>query len=737
MKQRFVWLLLALTLSACRPTDAGRVQPAPAVAVKLAVEADGIYEAPAAALKAAGFDLTAARPEELSLTNGGQPVAFSLEGQGKNRALRFYGQAPGRDTYGSQNSYWLSRRAAGATPSPGDTASPPGDATLPGILERPAAPSGAAATNVFSATLHLEEERQYYSQGDTTADRWVWQTIFAPADVQVPFQVPRPAGGESLLRLRLVGISSAPIDPDHHLILALNGADVADARWDGLGAHIITATIPAGALHAGENSLAIRAPGDTGAPVDSVLLDWVELTYQRELALEGDELVFAGQTGAYALAAAAKLAALWDITDPAKPVALTGYTVQDGAVRFASEAGPRRFIAATQAGLRKPAAIVPASGPDPATGARPALGDWPGGADMIIVTVPEFRAALSPLVAARQAQGLRVAVVDATQVYDSFGYGQPGPEAIRALVQHARSHWTRPAPRYLLLAGDASYDPRGHLKGAELDLVPTQTISTTFSGWTASDVWYGLDDDNLAGDGLAGSPALAVGRFPAQTAEQLAIMVAKTLEYERDDRAAAWRSRALLVADGSDPAFPVAAQAFAQHLRGYTTQEITSEGDGSTAHRELLEALDAGIGLLGYFGHGSVTIWAKEKVFGTDDVARLANRDRLPIVFTVTCLSGFFQHPSTLSLGETLLRAKNGGAVAALVPSSAAVLTDQDVLARGLADALAEATGTAASETLGDTVLRAQKNLADASQGVREVLLTFNLLGDPSLPLMH
>ena len=75
------------------------------------------------------------------------------------------------------------------------------------------------------------------------------------------------------------------------------------------------------------------------------------------------------------------------------------------------------------------------------------------------MTVPQFRAALEPLVAARQKQGLRVAVVDVEQVYDTFSDGEPGPEAIRAFVQYANSHWPAPAPRYLLLVGDASYDP--------------------------------------------------------------------------------------------------------------------------------------------------------------------------------------------------------------------------------------------------------------------------------------
>jgi hypothetical protein len=437
--------------------------------------------------------------------------------------------------------------------------------------------------------------------------------------------------------------------------------------------------------------------------------------------VDDGELVFAGQAGAYDLAVSDELAALWDISDPKAPVALSDTVRQGGHVGFTSDGASRRFVAATAAGLRKPAAITPVTGGD--------LRDLPGGADLIIVTVPQFREALQPLVAARQKQGLRVAVVDVAQVYDAFSAGVPGPEAIRAFVQYASAHWAAPAPRYLLLAGDASYDPRGYLKGTELDLIPTQLVHTNFSGWTASDVWYALPDDKTY------VPVLAVGRLPAQTAEQLAVMVAKTLEYERGDQAAAWRHDALVVADNDESGFAEAAKAFSDGLAGYRSRVVTVEGDGSAARQELSQAFAQGTGLLGYFGHGSVELWAQEKIFAVDDVAKLSNREKLPIIFTVTCLSGLFQHPVKPSLGETLVRAKNGGAVAALVPSSAAVLTDQGVLARGLGAALAASSGAEGPKTLGAAVLSAQKSITDPTGGIRDVLLTFNLLGDPTLPL--
>jgi len=709
-------LALAPLLAACRsqmPASASvrarATQTGPVQAVKLLVEHDGIYSVPAAALQQAGVDQAALQSGSLSLTRAGQAVAFQVIGQGKNRELRFFGQGPDPTAYSGQSVYWLAQVESGAT----------GPAA---VVERTAAPSGVTATTVISATARAEAQMHYDGMAADSEDRWLWQLIFAPTEIQVPIPAPHAAQDSAMLRVRVVANSSASVDPDHHLVLALNGAQIADEKWDGSGPHVITATVPAGAVRPGDNLLTIKAPGDTGAPADSVLLDWVELTYARELVVDDGELIFDGQAGEYDLAMSGELAALWDISDPAAPVALSDYARQGDRVRFASDGAPRRFIAATASGLREPAAIVPVSEGE--------LRDWPGGADLIIVTVPQFREALQPLVAARQKQGLRVAVVDVEQVYDTFSNGEPGPEAIRDFVQTAISQWTAPAPRYLLLAGDASYDPRGYLKGAENDLIPTQLVRTNFSGWTASDVWYALSDEETF------APNLAVGRLPAQTAEQLATMVAKTLEYEGgDQRSATWRNDALVLADNDEPGFAEAAKTFSDRLAGYRARVVTVAGDGSAARQELAQAFAQGTGLLGYFGHGSVELWAQEKIFAVDDVAKLTNRDKLPIVFTVTCLSGLFQHPVKPSLGETLVRAKNGGAVAALVPSSAAVLTDQSVLAQGLAAELSTVTGSERAKTLGDVVLAAQKSVTQASDGVREVLLTFNLLGDPTLSL--
>ena len=728
MDRAILWLLVALMLTGCRGATTRVSPPEVTTVVKLIVEEDGVYEVTAAALAAVGFDLATADPlDTLALSSGGQPAAFQLVGQpvatsgGRPAALRFYGQGLAETACAGQNVYWLELR---------DQAS---DRNLISVVDRAASPDDDVTfTRVVSATVHVEQQHQYVPKIPTGADPWLWESLLAPAETTVKVNVPHPAPGEAVLRVRVWGNSAAPTNPDHHLTLTLNGTPLADARWDGMGEHIIATTVPTGLLRPGENLLRLAVPGDTGAVADAVLLDWAEITYPRQLVLDEGELTFEGQGVAFAVQMDDPPAVLWDITDPTRPIALTGYQSVGGEVRFASDNTPRRFILATEKGLRRPASVArPAQTPSPA-GIGQELRDWPGGADLIIVTVPQFRPALELLVTARRAQGLRVAVADVEAVYDSFNFGRADPAAIRTFVHYARAHWAPPAPRYLLLAGDASYDPAGYLNGPEADLVPTHLMDTDFSGRTASDVWYALADD-----APGQRPLLAVGRFPAQTAAQMEAMVGKTLTYAAttgSDAARAWQRQALFVADNDEPGFATAAEAFAGTLSGYTSRVVRVEGDGAQARAELLRVLDEGVGLLGYFGHGSVALWAKEKVFGVEDVPGLANRDRLPIVFTLTCLSGLFQHPTTPSLGEALLRAPNGGAVAALVPSSATMLEDQNALAEALARALANA-DAGSHRTLGETILAAQATLQADSPAAREVLLTFNLLGDPTLEI--
>ena len=200
-----VLLALALLAGGCRAKvsdpAAMQAQPAasgPVAAVKLLTEADGVYTVPAAALRTAGFDLAKVSSETLSLTHAGRPVAFQVVGQGKNRALRFYGQAPASTAYAGQSVYWLAPASAGAA----------GPAEIAG---RAAAPAGVARRRRSSRLQSRAEEQKHYDgMAAAGEDRWLWQSIFAPAEIQA--HRPGAAGGR--------GRGHAPGPPGRQLLRA-------------------------------------------------------------------------------------------------------------------------------------------------------------------------------------------------------------------------------------------------------------------------------------------------------------------------------------------------------------------------------------------------------------------------------------------------------------------------------------------------------------------------------------
>lgn len=74
-------------------------------------------------------------------------------------------------------------------------------------------------------------------------------------------------------------------------------------------------------------------------------------------------------------------------------------------------------------------------------------------------------------------QGWRVAVMEVEDVYDELRMGEKTPDAIRELLLYATTNWIV-KPRFLLLAGDASYAPRDHRGLGETELVPTRLSDT-------------------------------------------------------------------------------------------------------------------------------------------------------------------------------------------------------------------------------------------------------------------
>jgi hypothetical protein len=340
------------------------------------------------------------------------------------------------------------------------------------------------------------------------------------------------------------------------------------------------------------------------------------------------------------------------------------------------------------------------------------------GSEIVVVSAEAFAGALGPILHAHQAEGKSSAVVLVDDLYDEFNFGQHSPLAIRDFLQTAVKAWHN-APRYLLLNGRASFDPRNYLGFGHLDFVPTKIIPTT-GLMTASDDWFSDFNDS-------GMPTIATGRLPVTTTAEAELVAGKVGTYEGQSTNGPWTSQALMVADMPDTEnFTKYSQVVQAQLPAsiQATDVFLSEMSVPDAQQAILNSINSGQLLVNYSGHGSEDEWSGDNLFNGTEASTLTNGTSLPVFLIMDCLNGFFQDVYEEPLAVSLILAPNGGAVAVLASSGLNQATPQTILDKLVVQAAMGPSQLA----LGDAILKAKSGITDLA-----VRKTYNLLGDPAM----
>ena len=687
----------------------------------LEVSRPGLYRVTYAQLAPLG--LTSADPHYLHLFRGTEEVAYEWEGDEDTlfedgESLLFYAE-PRFSRWTRNDTYRLV--LGGETPGLRMTSRPADPTGLP--------PGTPWVEDVF------EENRRYTPDTLTSGippgrdgDRWTWDYRAGPATTPVtyPFSLSavdavRPA----TLTLWLIGYTAG----DHRWTVQVNGVGIGEAAWSGRTAVTATLAIPTGVLRDGANALSLRPVLTEGA-----WLDAFAVRHARGPGPAGSALTFAGSPStAYTvtLAASGPYRA-YDVTDPLRPVRLTGLWVDGQRITLGdpSGGGPRRYHVAAEGAIRAPDRVRP---PEDLWGFRAAGGAI--GADYLIITHPAFADALGPLIDLRRSQGLTVAVVNVLGIYDAYGDGRPDPEAIRRFIADAYANWS-PRPVYVLLVGDGSFDPKQYRSESPPTYIPPYLLDVgPAGGETAADNRYACvdGDDNL--------PDLLLGRLPVRSADEARAIVQKIVDYETRPLPGGWNASVLLVADDPDAAgdFPAISDSAAAYVtapftttRRYCAGSNSSQSDcpdteGAAIHSAILNDWNRGALLVQYTGHSSWQQWAVERFFHLDDLPALHNSRRLPVLVEATCFTGAFHRPEP-TLDEELVTRPDAGAVAAWGPTGLGASAGHQRLAAGFFRAVFSDT----VGTVGEATLAGKLNLLGAPVG-SDLLDTFVLLGDPAL----
>ena len=650
-------------------------------------------------------DLPRDRPvstSELALFRAGEPRAYHVEPRtgrfGPGSTLYFLSEGADSSPYAREAVFELVR----------------GEPGIP-MEVRSEAPRSANAAGELIATL-VREESVFYQAGLLEArDPWLWDLVPAGHTKSFAFVLEglAPSSATAELRLFLQGTSDLPVAPDHHVAVHVNGVIAGEISWDGKKPARFVAKVDASRLVEGENRLEVENIGDTGASYSMVMLDRFELDYSRRPELEGGRLegVFR-ESGRAVVAASPDGVLALDVTDE-HPLWLSGARQREDAWEIDVVSG-RKYFFLPPSERRRPS--IRKAAPDRLRPARRA--------DYLVVGPRELVAEIGPLASHRRTQGLRVETVTTEEIYDTFGYGESTPEAIRRFLIHAYHHWRSPSVRYVLLVGDGSYDFKDYLGTGVPNHVPPYMVVTSFL-LTASDPAYG------AVNGEDGLPDVAVGRVPAKSPADVRRFVAKVLEYERSERRPG--SPIVLVADDPDSAanFTADAESLAKELlAGRDVNEIYLERRGVEESREAIRAAFGDARVLSYLGHGGIHLWADENLFDTGSVQHLGGSSRPPIVLTMNCLNGYFHFPYFDSLGESLVGAEGRGAIAALAPSGLSLAGPAAQYHREILKALLEG----GHRRLGDAILAAQARYAEIGS-FPELLAIYHLFGDPALEI--
>lgn len=706
---------MPLLQTAPAKADPRRPVSSKAEAVKIGVETPGLYlvrtEDVAAILDQKPEKLLPLMEKGLlSLTNRGQEVAWTLAGGGAG--ILFYGEAAeGLDgLYTRENVYRLSLGGRSGQRM----------AVVPGSAPAPA--SGLRFLDTVHAEADLLPATVVVTEPDS--DWWFWEYVNAggASDGKRTFPVEAPGlsgtDGTARLRVTLHGATTANVADEHHAVVRVNGIEVGESRWSGLAESSFELDLSPSLLLPGENAVEVEAVLGSGVPYSIFYVDGFDLTYPRAYRAAGDVLAFRGDGNAAVTVegfADARISVL-DVTDPRAPKLLSGVAL-DGApgdYRAALSPAPGAdYLAVSPAGWKSP---------------RSLRGDVPSslqagqGADYLVLTTGGLLAPARELAALRQRQGLRTAVVDVEDVYDEWNFGLASPKAIRDFLASTKGTWW-PAPSFVVLAGAGTYDYRDNL-GLGGNLLPPLLVSTAH-GLFAS--------DNRLADvaGADGVPEMAIGRLPVRTAAELSAYVQKIAAYEAAPPAE-WSGKALLVTDNAEGGVDFQAEGaeLATALPGgYALESLDFAGGSADAVRaDLLSRLTAGVGLLGYVGHGALDRLAAEGLLQAGDVAGLANGSRLPVVTALTCIINRFELPYFPPLGADLVRQAGGGAAAVWAPSGLSFSNESQTLGERFFREL----GRPGGERVGEAVRRSLAAYAEAG-GLPGVTDLYNLLGDPAL----
>ena len=602
----------------------------------------------------------------------------------------------------------------------------------------------------YTAFIHMEVQGPYpglqnsetddYSSQDyrwNPFDLWPWDFLNGGGTAKKSFTTSNIAVGADSVKLYAkiaswgANISSAA----HKIAIRLNKGSDLNVVSMNLGAQaVLTGWAPADSLLQGANSVSLYSY-PTAATTNSIIYDWFEIEYPRQLKPAGDTLLFDFRTLPDRHFRSVQISGIQSpsfLLYRIKPSAerISNYTLSVSApytVTFCDTVGSQeQYVIMPQSRVYTPvfAAIKTFLG----------LRSNKSQTDYIAITHPKFYPeAVSYVQGVGAAKHLNARLFNVNDIFDEFGYGYPTAEAVQAFVQSS-FQWNSPLPSYLTLLGDASYDYKFYYASySAINYVPSV-------GYPVSDVAYALLDS------VTNLPQMYVGRLPLNNVGDLTQYLSfynSAITTPYDD----WNKHYIFFS-GGDPtvagqvdllksvndevAYTMAAPA---PIGGIVTDFYKTVNPqtnfGPYTSQQFSDAIATGGVFISYIGHSGTQTWDNS----IGDPLQLKNsRGRYPLITDMGCSTGKFAEPQIQSFSELFIIGPEASAIGYIGNSS----LGYESIATSLPPLFYSAMLKDSIVRIGVTHLTAKiRQITEQGLSTVNQIMLFNntLIGDPTVDL--
>lgn len=681
--------------------------------IRFGITNEGLYRISYSVLTNAGVSPELLAGDNMRLFCRTQEVAISLSSTGVwTSADYFLFAGVGYDGYYTPtNVYWLGFGAGGKR-----------------MASRSATPytGQAPVTSHRFTALHHEDYyfKDNYRWNDDSIDHWVDRkasvnSVESTIDLKTDNVV---AGSNAMMTAVMLGKGVGV----HQTRVTINSPRfIVQFSCTGEVTAIFSTNFPGSVLDT-SNVVGLR---QMDSPDDIAYLERFSITYSRSLVQTNQSLFFDCGPGSntYRVTGFSTNVnfTLLDCSDPADPVLLSGSQITNMgsgvyAVLFGDNAATTsRYAVCQAAGIRDVPVVQRTAFRGLAVAGRQA--------DYIVICPYEFRPEVYRLLKMRHLQGLSVAVAPLPDIYNEFSYGIADAAAIKQFIGYAFHHWQSP-PKYVLMAGSGSYNPRYHEESHSPlmpDLIPVH-MGPGNGLWVALDGWYAAVNEADAVQDVA------LGRLPSLNIAELKAAIDKMMAFEGVPSNSYYRTPVLMVCDTNSAGYlfdKAADELVAARIDTNIMYVSYVRGTNSFPREEIKGILDDSVFLVNYFGHGDPYQWSGKGMFLTNDVTSLLNYKNYPVVSMMTCLNGAFQGSKSKCIASYFLSTQGHGASGCVAATGLASLD----AARPFMDGFYEGLLVQRRKRIGDSMIYAYVAMGDFL-GLNATELQFlELLADPAM----